>query len=43
MYFVDAHSEKPKPCKQVKSADEFLAPVRRFCRKANEIGMDDVA
>ena len=43
MSFIDARNEKPKPCKWVKSADEILAFVRRFCRKANELGMDDEA
>ena len=38
MSFIDAHNEKPKPCKWVKSADEILASVRRFCLKANALG-----
>ncbi len=38
MSFIDAHNEKPKPYKWVKSADEILASVRRFCLKANELG-----
>ena len=37
--FIDAHNEKPKPYKWVKSADEILASVRRFCLKANELGV----
>lgn len=39
--FIDAHNEKPKPCKWVKSADEILASVRRFCLKANELGVSE--
>ena len=38
MSFIDAHSERPKPCKRVKSADGILASVRRFCLKANALG-----
>ena len=37
--FIDAHNEKPKPYKWVKSADEILASVRRFCLKANELSV----
>ena len=29
--FIKAHNENPKPCKWVKSADEILASVKRFC------------
>lgn len=32
--FIDAHNENPKPYKWVKSADEILASVRRFCQKS---------
>ena len=39
MSFIDAHNEKPKPYKWVKSADEILASVRRFCLKANKLGV----
>ena len=38
MSFIDAHNEKPKPCKWVKPADEILAVVGRFCLKANAPG-----
>ncbi len=31
--FIAAHNEKPKPCKWVKSADDILASVKRFCQK----------
>ncbi|MCI1757168.1 MAG: IS630 family transposase [Sphingobium sp.] len=31
--FIAAHNEKPKPYKWVKSADDILASVRRFCQK----------
>lgn len=41
MSFIDAHNKKPKPCKWVKSADEILASVRRFCLKANELGVSE--
>ncbi len=33
MAFIDAHHDNPKPYKWVKSADEILASVRRFCLK----------
>ena len=38
MSCIDAHNEKPKPCKRVRSADEILASARKFCLKANERG-----
>src|SRR3546814_13644701 len=31
--FIAAHNENPKPYKWVKSADEILAAVKRFCQK----------
>lgn len=31
--FIHAHNENPKPYKWVKSADEILASVTRFCQK----------
>lgn len=31
--FIAAHNEKPKPYKWIKSADDILASVRRFCQK----------
>ena len=31
--FIAAHNEKPKPYKWVKSADDILASVKRFCQK----------
>ena len=31
--FIDAYNENPKPYKWVKSADEILASVKRFCQK----------
>ena len=34
--FIDAHNENPKPYKWVKSADQILASVRRFCEKLQE-------
>lgn len=34
--FIDAHNEKPKPYKWVKSADQILASVKRFCQKTQQ-------
>jgi len=34
--FVEAHNENPKPYKWVKSADEILASVKRFCQKTQQ-------
>ena len=34
--FIDAHNENPKPYRWVKSADEILASVKRFCRKTQK-------
>jgi putative transposase len=31
--FIEAHNENPKPFRWVKSADEILASVKRFCQK----------
>jgi transposase len=31
--FIEAHNQKPRPYKWVKSADEILASVKRFCQK----------
>lgn len=33
MAFIDAHNDDPKPYRWVKSADEILASVKRFCLK----------
>ncbi|MFV0514931.1 MAG: IS630 family transposase, partial [Jhaorihella sp.] len=33
MSFIDAHNDDPKPYKWVRSADEILASVKRFCLK----------
>ena len=33
MAFIDAHNDDPKPYKWVKSADEILSSVKRFCLK----------
>lgn len=33
MAFIDAHNDDPRPYKWVKSADEILASVKRFCLK----------
>ena len=34
--FIEAPNENPKPCKWVKSADEILAAVKRFCQKTRK-------
>jgi len=31
--FIEAHNENPKPYRWVKSADEILASVKRFCQR----------
>jgi putative transposase len=31
--FIAAHNENPKHYKSIKSADELLASVKRFCQK----------
>ena len=41
MSFIDAHNEKPKPCKRARSADEILASVRRSYLKMNEPGASE--
>ncbi|SMD15642.1 putative transposase [Primorskyibacter flagellatus] len=37
--FIDAHNEAPKPYRWVKSADEILASVKRFCQKSQCQGL----
>jgi transposase len=34
--FIERHNEDPKPYRWIKSADEILASVRRFCQKADQ-------
>ena len=34
--FIEKHNENPKPYKWVKSADEILASVKRFCQKTQQ-------
>jgi len=34
--FIEANNEKPKPYKWVKSADQILASVKRFCLKTEQ-------
>jgi transposase len=34
--FIARHNEDPKPYRWIKSADEILASVRRFCQKADQ-------
>jgi transposase len=33
--FIDQHNANPKPFRWIKSADEILAAVKRFCQKAD--------
>lgn len=40
--FIEAHNEKPKPYKWVKSADEILASVKRFCQKTQQNLCDEL-
>jgi len=34
--FIEAHNENPKPYRWVKSADEILASVKRFCQRTQK-------
>ena len=34
--FIEAHNENPKPYTWVKSADEILASVKRFCQRVDQ-------
>ena len=34
--FIEAHDEDPTPCRRVKSANETLASVRRFCKRTEQ-------
>jgi len=34
--FIERHNENPRPYKWVKSADEILSSVKRFCQKAKQ-------
>jgi transposase len=34
--FIERHNEHPKPYKWIKSADDILSSVRRFCQKAEQ-------
>src|SRR5690348_14482816 len=31
--FIERHNEKPRPYRWIKSADEILSSVKRFCQK----------
>lgn len=31
--FIETHNENPKPYRWIKSADEILASVKRFCQR----------
>ena len=37
MSFIDAHNENPIPYGWVKSTEEILESIRKFCLKANEL------
>jgi transposase len=34
--FIDRHNRNPKPLKWIKSADQILASVKRFCQKTQQ-------
>lgn len=34
--FIERHNENPKPYRWVKSADDILSSVKRFCQKAEQ-------
>ncbi len=34
--FIEKHNDNPRPYKWIKSADEILASVKRFCHRANQ-------
>ena len=34
--FIERHNENPKPYRWIKSADEILASVKRFCQKTEK-------
>lgn len=34
--FIETHSENPKPYRWVKSADDILASVKRFCQRTQQ-------
>jgi transposase len=34
--FIDRHNENPKPFKWIKSADQILVSVKRFCQKTQQ-------
>jgi len=40
--FIHAHNEKPKPYKWVKSADQILASVKRFCQRTQKNLCDEL-
>lgn len=35
--FIEAHNENPKPYRWVKSTDEILVSVKRFCQRTQQI------
>ncbi len=40
--FIEIHNESPEPYKWVKSADEILDAVKRFCHKTNKTLCDEL-
>ena len=34
--FIDRHNQDPRPLKWIKSADQILASVKRFCQKTRK-------
>lgn len=36
--YVKLHNEAPKPCVGVKTADQILASIQRFCLRTSETG-----
>jgi len=40
--FIKAHNENPKPYRWVKSADDILASVKRFCQKTQQNLCDEL-
>jgi putative transposase len=42
MAFIEAHNGNPKPYKWVKSADDILASVKRFCQRTQNSLCDEL-
>jgi hypothetical protein len=41
--FIERHNVSPKPYRWTKSADEILSSVKRFCQKAQQTFLPDLA